>query len=36
MTRRLALFTAGFSVGLLAAGFVLVVGLGKLRKALPL
>ena len=36
MTRRLALFTAGFSTGMLAAGALLVVGLGKIRKAVGL
>ena len=33
MTRRLALFTLGFSTGMLATGALIVVGLGKIRKA---
>ncbi len=33
VTRRLALFTFGFSTGMLATGALLVVGLGKIRKA---
>jgi len=36
MTRRFALFTAGVSTGLLVAGLALMVGLGKIRKALSL
>lgn len=32
MTRRLAVFTAGFSAGLIAAGVLVITGLKRLRR----